>query len=436
MRAELQGKLDPAATLAAERMEDTLTDAVFSAVRYLPRQRLLGPLLAAALPGVEFSAADVERATITLWPKLPVSLLPGRQVEPDVLIQVAGHLIAIEAKYHAGFGRYQVEGRGTVQQLTVQWCALSERAAAQGLSATVMALTTGTSEPVDVARAREELDELVGAGSAARRPQVRWLPWRVVADLLRGLQNLAVHEQELRDDTVELMERRGVARVFNGFDATDYQQVADAHRVAAERLYPAISTFVQELTTRLEDDGIAWGWPQKGLWTAGGLGWQRPQEWARDHFAAAYWPTAWPRRTIKSDRIALYVLFDFVRPGVEVGYVQEPPTWAAVQRSWSPHHADLADQLNALDGSQFALVVDAGDWTAPATEVPVGEVSAALLGQLSAYNHLRLARRLAVEEVTAPEVVREAVLQVREAVEACPAFTAMLFASGQLAAPS
>ncbi len=116
--------------------------------------------------------------------------------------------------------------------------------------------------------------------------------------------------------------------------------------------------------------------------------------------------------------------------------MQEPPTWAAAQRSWAPHHADLAAQLNALDGSPFALVVDAGDWTAPAAEVPVGEVSAALLGQLSAYSHLRLSRRLAVEEVTAPDVVREAVVQVQAAVEACPAFTAMLLASGQLAAPS
>ena len=435
VRAELQGKLDPAATLAAERMEDTLTDAVFSAVRYLPRRHLLAPLLAAALPGAQFSAADLERATVTLWPRLPVSLLPGRQVEPDVLVEAGDHLVAFEAKYHSGFGRYEVEGRGTLQQLTVQGCALAERAAARGAGATVVALTTAAAEPADVGRAREELGELRASGGTSGEPQVRWLPWRAVADLLRGLRDLAVHERALRDDTVDLMERRGVATVFSGFDVTDYRQVADAQRVAAERLYPAISTFLQELTARLEDDGIEWGWPQKGLWTAGGLGWQRPQDWARDHVAAAYWPAAWPQRTLrKSERIALYVLFDFVRPGVEVGYVQEPPTWATAQRSWSPHHADLADQLTALDDPSWTLLVDAGDWTGPAVEVPAREVSAALLGGLSAYSHLRLARRFTVEDAGAPDVVRDAVRQVRRAVEACPAFAAMTVASGQLAA--
>ena len=52
--AEIHGKLSRESTLAAERLEDTLTDAVFGALRYLPR-KVLGAVFNATfetrLPG-------------------------------------------------------------------------------------------------------------------------------------------------------------------------------------------------------------------------------------------------------------------------------------------------------------------------------------------------------------------------------------------------
>ena len=431
MRAELQGKLDPATVLEPQRLEDTLTDAVFSAVRYLPRRVVLASLLARILPGQRFEDRELDDAVITFWPQMMVGLLPGRRIEPDVVVEVGGYLVAFEAKYRSPFGRYEVGGLGKVQQLTVQWHAVSERAAARNAVPVVVAVTPHATEPEEVETSRTELTVSVVGRDVATSPTVSWLPWRAFADVLRAATGLQVHEKAVRDDAVDLMERRGVAKMFTGFDIADYQQVAAARQVAAERLYPVISTFVQELTSELEEEGVAWGWPQKGMWTAGGLGWTRPQEWARDHFAAAYWPTAWPKRR-KPQRIALYVLFDFVRPGIEVGYVQQSPGSAEASKSWSPHLADLAGQLNALPSASCSFVADAGDWTAPAAELPVHDVSPAALTQLSGYAHLRLAQRLALEDVQNPTIVRDAVRRVRLAVDACPAFHTMLSASDQI----
>lgn len=432
MRAELQGKLDPESTLDTARLEDALTDAVFSAVRYLPRRDVLGPLLRHVLPAGTLTDGDLDAAVVTFWPTMPSVLWPGRGVEPDVVVEAGRHVVVFEAKYHSPFGRYELDGQ-TLHQLSVQWRAASAWAAARGAeTTTVVAVTTDASPPGSLEEARRQLAVTAPDLPASDRQQaVQWLRWHALATVFRQVNGLRPHEEAVRTDVLAFMDRRGVSRVFSGFDANDVQLVAQAQRVADERLYPTISTFVHELTGCLGDDGIAWGWPVQGVWATNGLGLTRPQDWARDFVAAPYWPKAWPKRAVQSDYIALYVLFDFINPAVEVGYVQSPRSAARAQQAWNPHFPALADQLAKLR-DDYTIAVDTGAWTAPAAQTPVHEANAAWLAGLSGYQHLRLRRRLDITAVSSPDVVREAVLELRSDVETCPALHDMLRDSGQL----
>jgi hypothetical protein len=72
MRAELQGKLNHESTVAADRLEDTLTDAVFSALRYLPRRLTLRGVLLRILPRITFSDAELDRAEIVFCRRCPL----------------------------------------------------------------------------------------------------------------------------------------------------------------------------------------------------------------------------------------------------------------------------------------------------------------------------------------------------------------------------
>ncbi len=428
--AELHGKVDHESTLPSDRLEDTLTDAVFSAVRYLPRREVLGALVRAVLPGVPLRDAELDAAEIIFWPTMPSALWPGRGIEPDVVVAVGRHVVVFEAKYQSGFGQYKLRGQ-VLHQLAVQYRAARFWAASRrATSLTVVAVTSDPAPPASLAQARQQLAVTTPDLPADKRSTaIQWLGWHAVAKVLREATGLRPHEDAARQDVLALMDRRGVSRVFEGFDAEDFWLVTAAQRVAARRLYPQISTFVQELTGLLDEDGIAWGWPVKGMWATNGLGWTRPQDWTRDFLAAPYWPNDWPQRT-KTDAIALYVLFDFINPAVEVGYVQSPANTAA-QQKWQPHLAALAGQLGGL-GDDWSVVVDSGDWTAPAAQLPAHEADARWLEGLGGYTHLRLCRRLDFTTVTTTQVVREALAQVKAAVEACPALAAMLHDSGQL----
>ena len=72
MKAELAGKLSMASPSAQDRLEDTLTDAVFSALRYLPRQVLAEWLGSVLPPSVtkHITDATVENwvSVYTTWP--------------------------------------------------------------------------------------------------------------------------------------------------------------------------------------------------------------------------------------------------------------------------------------------------------------------------------------------------------------------------------
>ncbi len=187
MRAELHGKIDPESTLPTFRLEDTLTDAVFSAVCYLPRQEVLRRLLRLVLPDQHFKAAELDAAEIRFWPTMPSVLWPGRGIEPDVVVVLGRrHVVVFEAKYHSGFGRYDLDGQD-LNQLAVQWRAASSWALGRGVpSVTVVAVTTDPLAPNGLQEARQQL--LVTAPDlplGQHERAIQWLPWHTLAKVFR-----------------------------------------------------------------------------------------------------------------------------------------------------------------------------------------------------------------------------------------------------------
>ena len=110
--------------------------------------------------------------------------------------------------------------------------------------------------------------------------------------------------------------------MFTGFQMEDYWLITAAQRVATGRLYPQIRTFFDDLTVALAADGIDWSQPSyKGMWLGGAsTSVSKPSDWTRSYVGAPYWPEAWPKRgTAKSAaNLALYAIFDFLNPAVEV----------------------------------------------------------------------------------------------------------------------
>src|SRR6202035_2162154 len=77
-----------------------------------------------------------------------------------------------------------------------------------------------------------------------------------------------------------------------------------------------------------------------------------------------YWPAAWPPRGPKNAaNLALYAIFDFLNPALEVGLSIPGPGAALAQQHWTPHLPDLARELPALD--RYELVLDGGDFARP-----------------------------------------------------------------------
>src|ERR1039457_6080787 len=79
-----------------------------------------------------------------------------------------------------------------------------------------------------------------------QRGSVRWLPWHQIAGILASHDHLQPNERAQVDDVLQLMDKRGVRKVFTEFPMEDYWLVAAAQRVAAGRLYPQIRTFFDE----------------------------------------------------------------------------------------------------------------------------------------------------------------------------------------------
>lgn len=109
MLAELHGKLSSDGNFS-DRLEDQLTGDIFGALRYLPFERAMGPILSAArLPGLTgpFPTGPwAER--FRFWPRHPLGELDG-------LLELDGALVGIEVKYHSGLSSEdQLEREGRI----------------------------------------------------------------------------------------------------------------------------------------------------------------------------------------------------------------------------------------------------------------------------------------------------------------------------------
>jgi hypothetical protein len=229
-----------------------------------------------------------------------------------------------------------------------------------------------------------------------------------------------------------------VRKVFTGFAMEDYWLMTAAQRVASERLYLQIRTFFDELTAALDTDNIHWSQPSyKGMWLGGAsTSASKPSDWTRSFVGAPYWPAAWPPRGPKNAaNLALYAIFDFLNPALEVGLSIPGPGAALAQQHWTPHLPDLARELSALD--RYELVLDAGDFARPVrtcaatdlTEDWLTSACAAMVGPA----HLRLRRRLTIETVTVQQA-REALAGVQQACSSASALWAALHNTGHITA--
>jgi hypothetical protein len=235
------------------------------------------------------------------------------------------------------------------------------------------------------------------------------------------------------------MDRRGVRKVFTGFAMGDYWLIAAAQRVASERLYLQVRTFFDELTAALGTDDVHWSQPgYKGMWLGGtstSVG--KPADWTRSFVGAPHWPAAWPSRGPKNAaNLALYAIFDFLNPALEVGLSIPGPGAAFAQQHWTPHLPDLASELSALN--QYELALDAGDLARPnracaATDVTEDWLTSACAAMVGPA-HLRLRRRLTIETVTVQQA-REALAGVQEACISIPALWTALCKTHHITAP-
>ena len=218
----------------------------------------------------------------------------------------------------------------------------------------------------------------------------------------------------------------------------DYWLITAAQRVASGRLYPQIRTFFDELTVALATDDVHWSQPSyKGMWLGGAsTSVSKPSDWTRSYVGAPYWPKAWPNRGPKNAaNLALYAIFDFLNPALEVGLSIPGPGAAFAQQHWAPHLKDLARELSALD--RYELVLDAGDFARSVRTIAAADVTkewlASACAEMVGAAHLRLRQRLAIETVTVQQA-REALGGVQQACSSAPALWEALHNTGHIAA--
>lgn len=436
MLAELHGKLDPEGGVAPDRSEDLLTEAVFGTLRYLPYTLALAEILRSV--GASVTRPDLLHAEVRLWQAVPMPGWAGK-VEPDVVVIAGTAMVVFEAKLFSPFGSYHDPAQPDAvpyHQLAVQYAATRAWAAGLQLREPIMvAVTADSGRPsTSLNRAEFDIERLTGKPLAGG---VRWLPWHKIAGILTSLSDLRPNERAQVDDLLQLMDRRGVRKVFSGFQMEDYWLVTAAQRVASGRLYPQIRTFFDELTVALAADGVDWSQPAyKGMWLGGvSTSVSRPSDWTRSYAGAPYWPEAWPKRgTAKSAvNLALYAIFDFLNPAVEVGLSIPGPGAAAAQQQWAPYLNDLERDLSVLD--RYELVLDAGDFARSARSVAAVDVTKEWLASACAAMvgaaHLRLRRRLDIETVTVQQV-REALADLQDVCRTVPALWAALAETSQV----
>jgi hypothetical protein len=388
MRAELAGKLSMSSPSRQDRLEDTLTDGVFSALRYLPRGVLL-TWLQSVLPTRlhQHLAGDaVEGARFEFWPKLPGGS------EPDVTIQVGSLLVVVEAKYGSSFGT-----GGGRHQLAVEWIQAQRLALADGLAGpVVVAITADLVEPDGIAVARSQIApaELLFAGLVAEEAVV-WCAWQSVAKAIDRAEKLAwkVGDMSVADDVFDLMKRREVRFVYEGFKTADWWVLAAAADAATERVYPVVAEFARELTAQGASRGISWGGSDSGAVWYESKQLSNTEQWHRHYIQLPLFHKVFGSRL--HHHCALYVLFTFNQPSIRAGWWFE----SAKRGGFDQKGDRIATWLRGLDSDLD--VSDSIHWRSERAAIDRSELTADwVTKRMSGDGRIRVERFWSPESVT------------------------------------
>lgn len=422
--AERHGKFNAASSTDLSRLEDTLTNAVFGGLRYLPAEVALAAFFRSV--GVS-GVSDWAAAKVELWPRLSSTRTQSGFVEPDVGITAGDVLLCVEAKYRSGFGWYPREEatQPPLHQLAVQAEALVH-AAEPGQRVLLVALTDSSSPPTqDLHLAAQQLLELgVPAGSVT----LAWTGWHRVGKLLQELEGLNAHECTLRDDIIDYLTWRKVLSVFEPIAPADWVVLGQAAEASAQRVFPAVAAFQRSLSQALDAEGIVWGNPNSGvnLFTTTSL--NKEAEWLHGRVSLPWWPVAWgERRAGKGFGSGLYTCFDFKAGALEVGFAVSAPSVAEANATWLPRAVVLAHQLGAVSappGLQLAL---AEHVLAPRREVVelAGADPAWFAGALRNLGGCLLLRTILPMDASVNDA-QQALLAVRAVVDSCPELLALI----------
>lgn len=425
MKAEVHGKVDPASTLPGDRMEDTLTDAVFSTLTYLPAEvfaAVLAPLLPASAHPL-----DLAEPLVQFWPSLPTG------TEPDVVVTVDGWMVVFEAKYQSPFS---TGSDPSDHQLVREWADARPVAHAQQLHGpVVVAVTADPAQPPDIAQAKDCIAASADFAGVDLDPgeAVRWMSWQHIATVIESHHpGLAPHEQTLVEDLFDLMERRGVRRMFEPFNPEDYWLINSANRVAAKRVFPAIAAFADELLSHL-DGHMTWGGADQGIWNYRSLGRTSPSSWPFSYVMLPFWPTDWPKRI--GTQAALVAMFNLREPRLEVGWFQSAKTISTAKTHWAPLADRLAEAFSTLGPDHLVTLASAsiGDY-ANRDEFRQADARDAvwLEANLAKYTTLMAVRDIPVQDVVSSRAVADMLLEDKTAIDTHPAIFESLTAAGLL----
>jgi len=206
----------------------------------------------------------------------------------------------------------------------------------------VLAVTAGFGEPAEIAVA----NALLGSEGHGLSP-VRWCSWQRIAAAIEGVHDELDHRnQELAADLLRVMERRGVRRMFEGFDIEDYWLMAAAQRRASAVVFPTIATFCKDLLERLGEHGVR-GEGGGSIVSHGSGRLDHPERWGLRYLYLPMWPDTWPKRQ-KWSNATLFVQFSLREPEVWVGYRHQVRTQQ--QDAWDTAADEIAAGVSAQAG--------------------------------------------------------------------------------------
>lgn len=217
MIAEIHGKISRTGGNLSDRLEDQLTGDIFGALRYLPFQEGIGPLLQAA--HIEELSALAAACKLDAWADC-LSFWPyHREGELDALIQTGDLVVGIEVKYHSGLSSDdEVENQETGE--AEAWEQSCNQLARE--SRIVRELAGDTRFPAlifiaDEAACVSVCQDVGRRNILAQGVRVGFLSWQEILLVLEGLYNEDPFRACVLADMAALLKRKGFAR-FAEFD--------------------------------------------------------------------------------------------------------------------------------------------------------------------------------------------------------------------------